>query len=117
METAPPGIWTVAKDATQLQERLTLEVAHAFHLLSEPAGEILKEEQHIDITKEFACRSRGLAYAFALDQAGFDGFAEFAAFILIGLYILALQGDDARRAVAPAMKAMQMYSFWWSAAG
>ena len=101
-----PGIWTVANDATQLQERLTLEVAHAFHLLSEPAGEIVKE-QRIDITKEFACRSRGLAYAFALDQAGFDGFAEFAAWILIGLYILSLQGDEARRAVTPAMKPMQ----------
>ena len=95
----PPGMWNETKNTTaQLQDRLTLEVAHLSWLLRELGGKL---------GELLMCRSQDLAYAFVLDQAGGHGLPQLAAFILVSLDLIAGQGHEARRAVNKAIIAVQ----------
>ena len=79
----PPGIWNEAKKTTtQLQGRLTLEVARLNRLLRELGG---------TLGELLMLRSQDLAHDFALDQAGAEdyGLLPLAAFILVSLDLIA----------------------------
>ena len=82
----------------QLQEHLTLEVAHLSRLLCELGGKL---------GESLMCRSQDLVYAFALDEAGGHGLTQFAAFILVSLDLIGGQGREARMAVHEAIIAAQ----------
>ena len=95
----PSGVWDETKNfAVQLQERLTLEVAHLSRLLCELGGKL---------GELLMCRSEELVYAFALDEAVGHGLPQFAAFILVSLDLIADQGREARKAVHEAIIAAQ----------